>query len=52
MGGFTTRIPQVQRKMEVVYWRSQGLGDEQIQRLCASSKAPFYRYLNTKTVDV
>ncbi len=37
--------PQVQRKMEVVYLRSQGLGDEQIQRLCAISKATFYRYL-------
>jgi transposase len=31
--------------MEVVYLRSQELGDEQIQRLCALSKATFYRYL-------
>jgi hypothetical protein len=31
--------------MEVVYWRSQRLGDEQIQRLCGLSKATFYRYL-------
>lgn len=37
--------PQVQRKLEVVYLRSQGLGDEQIQHLCAISKATFYRYL-------
>jgi transposase len=37
--------PQVQRKMEVVYLRSQGLGDGQIQHLCAISKATFYRYL-------
>ena len=31
--------------MEVAYLRSQGLGDEQIQRLCGLSKATFYRYL-------
>jgi transposase len=37
--------PPVQRKMEVVYLRSQGLGDEQIRQLCAISKATFYRYL-------
>jgi transposase len=35
----------VQRKMEVVYLRSQGLGDEQSRQLCAISKATFYRYL-------
>jgi hypothetical protein len=31
--------------MEVLYLKSQGLPGEQIQRLCAISKAAYYRYL-------
>jgi transposase len=38
--------PHVQRKMEVVYLRSQKLGNKQIQLLCGVSKATFYRYLH------
>jgi transposase len=37
--------PYVQLKMEVLYLKSQGLPGEQIQRLCAISKATYYRYL-------
>ena len=37
--------PHVQLKMEVLYLKSQGLPGEQIQRLCAISKATYYRYL-------
>lgn len=37
--------PQVQLKMEGLYLKSQGLPGEQIQRLCAISKATYYRYL-------
>ncbi len=43
--------PQVQRKMEVVYLRSQGLGDGQIQRLCAISYAPSPRPLSIATYE-
>jgi transposase len=38
--------PHVQRKMEVVYLRSQKLENKQIQQLCGISKATFYRYLH------
>src|ERR687891_664205 len=38
--------PHVQRKMEVVYLRSQKLENKQIQHLCGISKATFYRYLH------
>jgi transposase len=38
--------PHVQLKMEVVYLRSQKLGNKQIQQLCGISKATFYRYLH------
>jgi transposase len=38
--------PPVQRKMEVVYLRSQKLESKQIQHLCGISKATFYRYLH------
>jgi transposase len=31
--------------MEVLYLKSQGVPGEQIQRLCAISKATYYRYL-------
>jgi transposase len=44
-GRFHHPHPQVQRKMEVVYLRRQGLGDEQIRQLCAISTATFYCYL-------
>jgi transposase len=37
--------PHVQVKMEVLYLKSQGLPSAQIQRLCAISKATYYRYL-------
>ena len=37
--------PHVQGKMEVLYLKSQGLAGEQIWRLCAISKATYYRYL-------
>jgi transposase len=37
--------PHVQLKLEVLYLKSQGLPGEQIQRLCAISKATYYRYL-------
>jgi transposase len=32
--------------MEIVYWRSQKLENNQIQHLCGISKATFYRYLH------
>src|ERR671917_789466 len=38
--------PHVQRKMEIVYLRSQKLENKQIQQLCGISKATFYRYLH------
>jgi transposase len=38
--------PHVQLKMEVVYLRSQKLGNKPIQHLCGISKASFYRYLH------
>jgi hypothetical protein len=37
--------PHVQLKMEVLYLKSQGLAGDHIQRLCAISKATYYRYL-------
>lgn len=37
--------PRVQLKMETVYLRSQGLQHEEILRICAISKATYYRYL-------
>jgi transposase len=37
--------PQGQLTMEVLYWKSQGLPGEHIQRLCGLSKATYYRYL-------
>jgi transposase len=39
--------PRVQRKMEALYLKSQGLAPEDICRLCAISKTTFYRYLHT-----
>lgn len=39
--------PEGQFKMEVLYLKSQGLPREQIQQLCAISKATSYRYLAT-----
>ena len=38
--------PRVQRKMEALYLKSQGLAPEAIGRLCAISKTTFYRYLH------
>jgi transposase len=38
--------PRVQRKMEALYLKSQGLAPEAICRLCAISKPTFYRYLH------
>ena len=38
--------PRVQRKMEALYLKSQGLAPEAIWRLCAISKTTFYRYLH------
>ena len=38
--------PRVQRKMEALYLKSQGLAPEDIGRLCAISKTTFYRYLH------
>ena len=38
--------PRVQRKMEALYLKSQGLAPAQISRLCAMSKPTFYRYLH------
>ena len=37
--------PHVQLKMEGLYLKSQGLPSIQMQRLCAISKATYYRYL-------
>ena len=42
---FTHPHSLVQRKMETVYLRSQGLTHEQILRICDISKATYYRYL-------
>ena len=38
--------PRVQRKMEALYLKSQGLAPEEIRRLCAISTTTFYRYLH------
>ena len=38
--------PRVQRKMEALYLKSQGLAPEDICRLCAISTTTFYRYLH------
>jgi len=38
--------PRVQRKMEALYLKSQGLAPAQISRLCAITKPTFYRYLH------
>jgi transposase len=45
-GRFHHPPPHVQRKMEVVYLRSQKLENKPIQQLCGISKATFYRYLH------
>lgn len=37
--------PRVQRKMEALYLKSQGLSPEDVCRLCAISTTTFYRYL-------
>jgi transposase len=37
--------PLVQLKMETLYLLSQGLKPEEIMRICAISKATYYRYL-------
>jgi len=37
--------PRVQRKMEALYLKSQGLAPDAIGRLCAISPTTFYRYL-------
>lgn len=37
--------PQVQRKLEALYLRSQGVAPEKIIHLCAISRSTFYRYL-------
>ena len=39
--------PRVQRKMEALYLKSQGLAPEDICRLCSIAKPTFYRYLHT-----
>lgn len=39
--------PRVQRKMEALYLKSQGLAPADICRLCAISKTTLYRYLHT-----
>jgi transposase len=38
--------PRVQRKMEALHLKSQGLAPEAIARLCAISQTTFYRYLH------
>src|SRR4030095_6249322 len=38
--------PRVQRKMEALYLKSQGLAPAQISRLCAITQPTFYRYLH------
>lgn len=38
--------PRVQRKMEALYLKSQGLAPEDIRRLCAISTTTFSRYLH------
>ena len=45
-GRFHHPHPRVQRKMEALYLKSQGLEPAQISRLCAMSKPTFYRYLH------
>lgn len=42
---FSHPHPSVQRKMEAVLLRSQGVKQEQILRVCRLSKATYYRYL-------
>jgi transposase len=42
---FHHRHPRVQRKMEVLYLRSQGVAMADICRLCAIAKPTGYRYL-------
>jgi transposase len=38
--------PRIQRRMEALYLRSQGMANGDILRLCRISKASFHRYLN------
>jgi transposase len=38
--------PRVQRKMEALYLKSQGLTPEDISRLCFIAKTTFSRYLH------
>ena len=42
---FSHPQPSVQRKMEAVLLRSQGVAQEQILRVCRLSKATYFRYL-------
>ena len=37
--------PRIQVRMEALYWRSQGVANADIVRLCGISKASFHRYL-------
>lgn len=39
--------PRIRQKMEALYLKSQELSTQDICRLCAISKATFYRYLHT-----
>jgi hypothetical protein len=38
--------PRLQRRMEALSWRSQGVADGDILRLCSRSNASVHRYLN------
>jgi transposase len=38
--------PRIQRRMEALYLRSQGVANADILRLCSISKASFHRYLH------
>lgn len=42
---FHPRHPRVQRKMEVVYLKSQGVASAEVCRLCAVSRPTYARYL-------
>jgi transposase len=44
-GRFHHPDPRVQRRMEALYWRSQGVPNRDILRWCGIAKASFHRYL-------
>jgi transposase len=49
-GRFQHPDPRVHVRLEALYWRSQGVANTEILRLCGMSKASFHRYLKADMV--